>query len=64
MKKYIDEDSLNSITETLVSKDTTINGKALTDNITLTLEDIGLSSEIWTFTLNDDSTVTKEVVVK
>lgn len=64
MKKYVDENNLNSIVNNLVSKDTTINEKSLNSNITLTSDDIGLSTEPWTFTLSDGSTITKNMVVK
>ena len=47
-----------------VKKSTTINEKELSSDINLTPSDIGLSSEIWTFTLEDGSTVIKEVVIK
>lgn len=46
----------------------TINGNALSSNISLTASDVGAissvtpTSETWTFTLDDDSTVTKTVV--
>ena len=41
----------------------TVNGKALSENISLSAADIGLTTETWTFTLEDGSTVTKAVHV-
>jgi len=60
LKRYVEENQLNE----LVNKNTTINGKELSNDITLSLEDIGLTSENWTFTLADGTTTTKQVVIK
>ena len=41
----------------------TVNGHQLTSDVAVTSADLGLSSEIWTFTLSDDSVVTRTVCV-
>lgn len=41
----------------------TVNGKALSGNISLSASDLGLTTENWTFTLEDGSTVTKAVYI-
>jgi hypothetical protein len=41
----------------------TVNGHQLTSDVAVTSADLGLNSELWTFTLSDDTVVTKNVCV-